>query len=226
MNQNNSYTVPSYPQLNQEKSNNYSELNQKLIPNKNNLNVNQSKHLLFYSTFCNNCKELMEFIKKKNCMEKVELICIDYRFIKDNIIYIKLENNQTMPLPPMINRVPTLCILPNHEILEGKKIQNYFNPISENIVQEREKIDLEPNPFSLEKETIGNYGVSSDNFSFWDMQSNDLTASGSGGERQMYNYSSVIKNNTEEIYTPQEEASTDKINMTLEELQEKRKNDI
>ena len=58
------------------------------------------------------------------------------------------------------------------------------------------------------------------------MKSNDLTASGSGGERQMYNYSSVIQNNTEEIYTPQEEASTDKITMTLEELQEKRKNDI
>ena len=71
MNQNNSYTVPSYPQLNQEKSNNYSELNQKLIPNKNNLNVNQSKHLLFYSTFCNNCKELMEFIKKNNFMKKL-----------------------------------------------------------------------------------------------------------------------------------------------------------
>ena len=42
-----------------------------------------------------------------------------------------------MPLPPMVNCVPTLCLLPNFEVLTGNKIINYFNPINENIQQER-----------------------------------------------------------------------------------------
>ena len=95
-------------------------------------------------------------------VNNLELINIDYRFIKDNITYLKLPNNQSFPLPPMINCVPTLCLMPNYEILSGSKIVNYFKPIHENINQERETINMEPNPYCLEKETIGSYGVSSD----------------------------------------------------------------
>ena len=47
-----------------------------------------------------------------------------------------------MPLPPMINSVPTLCILPNHEILKGKQILEYYTPISKNI----EVAKSDPNP--------------------------------------------------------------------------------
>ena len=87
------------------------------------------------------------------------MICIDYRFVKDNITYVKLPNNQNMPL-----HLCELCayavFVPNFEVLTGNKIINYFNPINENIQQEK-RYDMQPNPFSLEKETIGSYGVSS-----------------------------------------------------------------
>ena len=232
MNQNNSYTVPTYPQLNNKNNENndnnehYYQLNKNLIPNKTNLNVKENKHLLFFSSLCNYSKELIEIMKKNDFIEKVDLICIDQRFIKDNITYISLVNNQIMPLPPMINSVPTLCILPNYEILKGpKQIQNYFKPITENITEERNQINLEPNPFSLENETIGSFGVSSDNFSFWDTNNDELSASGNGGERQMYNYSS-INNKSSEIYTPQEETNNTKLNISLEQLEQQRKNDI
>ena len=147
--------------------------------------------------------------------------------MKENITYIKLPNNQSFPLPPMINCVPTLCLMPNHEVLTGSKIMGYFNPISENITDERERVSLEPNPYCLEKETIGNYGVSSDSFSFYDTPADDLSASGNGGTRQMYNYSSInTSNNTESIYTPQDEGKEQKINMSLEQLQQRRMNEI
>lgn len=230
MNQNSSYIVPSYPQLKEKnhenKNKEYSDLNENLVPSKKNMNVNEIKHLLFYSTFCKYSSELLEHMKKNNFLEKIDLICIDSRFINDNITYISLPNNQSMPLPPMINSVPTLCILPNHEILTGKKILNYFQPISKNIQDERNKINLEPNPFSLDKETIGSYGVSSDNFSFWDCQTEELSACGDGGERQMYNYSSIQNEKDSQIYTPSEEIKEKKQNMSLEQLQEKRNNEI
>ena len=41
-------------------------------------------------------------------------------------------------------------------------------------------------PFSLDRETIGSYGVSSDSFSFYDSNHEELSASGNGGTRQMY----------------------------------------
>ena len=149
MQQKSSYVVPSYPQLNNNSSKQIP--NKELIPNKTNLNNEEIKHLLFFSHYCNHSKKLLNELNKKSLLEKVDLICIDNRVVKDNITYIILSNQQNMPLPPMINSVPTLCILPNHEILTGKKILNYFQPISKNIQDERNKINLEPNPFSLDK---------------------------------------------------------------------------
>ena len=33
-----------------------------------------------------------------------------------------------MPLPPMINRVPSMLIVPNYEVLVGDQILEYINP--------------------------------------------------------------------------------------------------
>ena len=68
-------------------------------------------------------------------------------------------------------------------------------------------------------------GVSSDRFSFIDSSSEDLSAKGNAGTRQMYNYTSF---NGEDlpIITPMEKDKQPKINMNLEQLQEKRKNEL
>jgi hypothetical protein len=114
MNQNNSYVVPNYPQL----TNNI-EQNQQMMPNKQNLNTQEQKHLLFFSNYCNHCKNLLSELEKKTVIQNIQLICIDNRQIIDNIIYINLQNGSKMPLPPMINSVPSLCLVPNYEILTG-----------------------------------------------------------------------------------------------------------
>ena len=224
MQQSSSYVVPSYPQL-EEKQINEPNQNLEQVPNKGNLNKNtNTKHLLFFSNFCQHSKELLDFLNKTNHINKVELICIDNRYVKDNITYIVLSNNQNMPLPPMIHSVPTMCILPNHEILKGTQIVHYFQPISKTIEDEKQKINVEPNPFSMQNETAGSYGVSSDNYSFWDMNDEELSASGSGGTKQMYNYVSIQNNNNEQIYTPTEDTKTKSIN--LEKIQQQRQNEI
>ena len=225
MQQNTSYVVPSYPQLNQKKQNQQMNPNQQMIPNKSNLNNTNTKHLLFFSQYCNHSKSLLNELNTKNVLNKVELICIDNRFIKDNITYIVLPNQQNMPLPPMIQSVPTLCILPNHEILKGMQILHYFVPISKSLDEERSNINLEPNPFSIQKETTGSFGVSSDSFSFWDSGHEELSASGNGGTKQMYDYVSVSNKNDEQIYTPQEQIET-KQNMSIDALQQQRMNEI
>ena len=230
MNQNSSYVVPNYPKINDPNKdmNQPSHMpNQQMIPNKNNLNKETTKHLLFFSNYCNHSKELLGKLNKNNILQSLDIICIDNRFVKNNITYITLTSNQNMPLPPMINSVPTLCILPNHEILKGKQIIEYFNPVSKNIQEEREKINLEPDAFSLCNETTHGYGVSSDSFSFWDTNPEDLSASGNGGMRQMYNHVSIHQDNeTGSIYTPNEEIKENKMKMTLEQLQQQRQNEI
>ena len=55
MQQNSSYVVPSYPQLNNNSSKQIP--NKELIPNKTNLNNEEIKHLLFFSHYCNHSKK-------------------------------------------------------------------------------------------------------------------------------------------------------------------------
>ena len=225
MNQNSSYVVPNYPQLNEKKADNDKPNQQMMIPNKKNLNVQESKHLLFFSNYCNHCKTLLGELQKKSVLQNIQLICIDNREIKENVVYVYLPDHTKMPLPPMINTVPSLCLLPNYEILKGMDIYNFYVPLTKSIKEERSKIEGEPNPFALGLETSGSYGVSSDNYSFWDSNHEDLSASGNGGTRQMYNYVS-IDDNTEPIQTIQEEEKPSKISMSLEQLQQQRNAEI
>tara|TARA_Y100000992_G_C21124477_1_gene423513 strand:- start:117 stop:734 length:618 start_codon:yes stop_codon:yes gene_type:complete len=197
------------------------------LSTKKNLNVKENKNMLFFSNFCIHSKELLGNLKKKNHLDSVQLISVDNRYIKDNITMIQLNETQTMSLPPMITCVPTLCMLPNYEILQGSKIMDYFAPLSENIGEARKEIHSEPNAFSLESETNGSFGVSSDNFSFWDTSTDELSAQGNAGIMQMYTYASVNNQGSgNEIQTPAEEASENKLTMNLEQLQQKRINEI
>jgi hypothetical protein len=202
--------------------------NMNIVPNKQNLNKTNVKHLLFFSDLCNHSKETLAILKQKNLLDKVQLVCIDNRYIENNITHIYLDPQQTMPLPPMITCVPTLCIMPNYEILKGGQILDYFAPMSKSIEDERKHLNTEPNSFSLGSETNGSFGVSSDSFSFWDTNSDDLTAQGNGGTRQMYTYSPIetANNHVEQIYTPTEDASEQNEPLTMDKIQQQRNNEL
>ena len=202
--------------------------NMNMMPNKQNLNKKNTKHLLFFSELCKHSQELIGTMKQKNLLDKVQLVCIDNRYIENNVTYIYLNPSQTMPLPPMITCVPTLCIMPNYEILKGGQIMDYFAPMSKNIEDEREQLNMEPNAFSLDSETNGSFGVSSDSFSFWDTNSDDLSAQGNGGIRQMYTYASIESTNShsEQIYTPAEQADDKPAPVSLDQIQQQRNNEL
>tara|TARA_Y100000389_G_scaffold203265_1_gene251152 strand:+ start:32192 stop:32800 length:609 start_codon:yes stop_codon:yes gene_type:complete len=198
--------------------------NTNIFPDKN-LNSAQVKHLLFYSEYCTHSKELLSKLKQKNLLDKMVLINIDNRYVKNNLTYLIIDNKETMPLPPMITCVPTMCITPAYEILQGEKILEYFLPIVNNIEDEKTMINIEPNSYSLDNETIGQFGVSSDNYSYWDTDPDDLSAKGNGGLKQMYNYAS-INNNDAEIYTPPDLENANKSSLNLDEIQQQRNNEL
>ena len=67
--------------------------------------------------------------------------------------------------------------------------------------------------------------MASDAFSFWDQSSDDLSAKGNGGMRQLYNYATVDSNMR--IEAPKEDYMPDKIGtVSLENLQQKRNSEI
>ena len=81
---------------------------------------------------------------------------------------------------------------------------------------------MEPMAFSLGS---GGFGVASDNYSFLDQSSDDLSAKGNGGLRQQHHYSSINDNNM--IETPPDNYQPDKIGkISMEQLQAQRQSEL
>ena len=182
--------------------------------------------ILYYSNYCDNCKILIQNISSSSVKDDMHFICIDKRNQKNGITYIELENGQDIMLPPTVNKVPALLLLnKNHEVLFGNDIMKYLEPkqiVEQNIATSN---NGEPSAFSL---ACGNscFGVASDNYSYLDQNSDDMSAKGSGGLRQQHHYS-VLDTTYESINTPQDTYEPNKIkDVTIEQLQNQRNNDF
>ena len=163
--------------------------------------------ILYYSNFCENSKNLIGNISKSSVKNDIHFICIDKRINKNNNTYIILENNQEIILPNNVTAVPALLLLnQNYKVLFGEEIIKYLNPIQENQKNIASNYNGEPSAFSINNNISG---IISDNFSFLDQNSDDLSAKGNGGLRQIYNY--VTLDNNEKIYTPEEDYIPDKV---------------
>ena len=182
-----------------------------------------SKPELYFSKYCKYSAKIIDEINKSGVSNKFIFISIDKRFIKNNLTFILNPDGSSFPLPPMINRVPVLLLKPNHEILSGNQILDYIKPQANTIQEEKTMLNQEPNPFCLNMDMSNGFGVTSDNFSFLDTTPDDLTAKGNGGIRQMYNYATLDYN--QNIKTPIENDKSVKLNMTLEQIEQKRKMD-
>jgi hypothetical protein len=148
-----------------------------------------SKNELYYSKHCGKCSKLLEQLNKLGLHTEFNYVCIDNRKTHNNIVYIITPNGSSFPLPPMINRVPTLLTKPGNQILVGEEqILVYIKPKAKNINEERTMLFNEPSPFSMTIDNGNSYGVNSDRFSFLDT---DLSAQGEGGTDQMYNYATI-----------------------------------
>jgi hypothetical protein len=112
-----------------------------------------------------------------------------------------------------------------HQVLYGDQILAHLQPRDTAINMVATNNNGEPSPFSLNDDCIGGYGVASDSFSYWDQSSDDLSAKGNGGMRQLYNYATI--DSDIRIDAPKEDYTPDKIgSVSLENLQQKRNTDI
>jgi len=157
----------------------------------------------------------------------MHFVCIDKRIKRENgSIYIILENGQEILLPPTVNKVPALLLLNRgHKVLFGNDINKYIEPVNVVSQQAATKNNGEPLAFSLSGSGYGGGGVVSDNYSFLDQESSELSAKGNGGLRQLHHYATIHDNDC--IETPPDTYAADTIgSVSMEQLQQKRNNDI
>jgi hypothetical protein len=175
--------------------------------------------ILYYSNFCEHSKKLLQVLSKTQISKDIHFICIDKRVNEGGKIYVILENQQKLLLPENVAKVPALLLLTNNQILYGEHIYNNLKSKQEVVTQKVTQNNMEPMAFSLGN-SGGFSGVTSDQYSFLDMEPESMTAKGDGGMRQMHNY--VHLNHIDSINTPAKDESKPGNNMTIEQLQKQR----
>jgi hypothetical protein len=183
--------------------------------------------VLYYSKFCEHSKKLVNALGRSTVKNDIHFICIDNRINKNGSVYVIIENGQELLLPPTITKVPALLLLKdNHKVLFEEDIYKYLEPQQQQIQMKATNNNIEPLACSLGNDVGGSgFGVVSDNYSFLDMSSEDLSAKGAGGVRQLYNYATVSQE--DKIYTPEDDYSPDKVaEGSMDKFQNDRDQDI
>ncbi len=183
--------------------------------------------ILYYSNFCEHSKKLLQSLSKTQVSKEIHFICIDKRERDQNgKINIILENGQKIVMPENVTKVPALLLLnQGYQVLYGDNIYNYMKPKQETVTRQATNNNMEPMAFSLGG---GGFGIVSDNYSFLDMDSEELNTKGNGGMRQMHNY--VPLNHSDIITTPKDDFDykKDKLSgdLTIEKLQKQREQEL
>ena len=165
--------------------------------------------VLYYSNVCPHCKNLLSSLSRSSVKDDVHFLSIDKRKRKGDEVYIVLENGSEILLPKNITKVPSIMLLNrNNKVLEGEDVQKHFDLMidAKKPIQNR-TVENDPLSFSM-NDVMGS--VHSDNFSFLDMSSEELSAKGTGGTRLMYNYSSLEPD--QRIETPVDDYVPNKVN--------------
>jgi|688.fasta_scaffold541007_2 hypothetical protein len=184
--------------------------------------------ILYYSNFCEHSKKLLQIISKAGAAQEIHFICIDKRVKEQNKTFIVLENGQKIVMPENVNRVPALLLLnKGYEVLYGESILQHLKPKQEIAVKKATENNLEPMAFAFGGGGFGS--VTSDQYSFLDMDSDSLAAKGNGGVRQMHNY--VDLNYVDSFNTPADDhdyKGSNKLSseLTVEKLQSQRDQDL
>lgn len=157
--------------------------------------------ILYYSNYCNHSKALLQQLSKSDVAKEIHFICIDNR-VKDQSgkTLIVLQNGEKIVMPPNVTKVPALLLLKeNYRVIYGEDITRHLKPRQVETVKQATFNNMEPMAFAF-----GGFSqtVASDNYSFLDMDSEDLKASGNGGLRQMHGYATINGDFT--IPTPDE----------------------
>ena len=183
--------------------------------------------IIYYSNHCDKSKAVLTTLSKSRLQDDIHFLCIDKRVRSGPASWhIVTESGEKVLLPPQVNRVPALLLLnKGHQVLYGDQILQHFQPKNTALNESATNNNGEPNAFSLGRESMGGYGVASDNFSFLDQSADELSAKGNGGMRQLYNYATI--DIIDKIETPPDNYSPDKVgSVSLEQLQKQRNLEI
>ena len=180
--------------------------------------------VFYYSNYCESSKKILAQVSKSQVKEDIHFICVDKRVTRDGVINIILENQEVI-LPPTVTKVPALLLLDRgYEVLFGNQILQHLQPINEEINNQSTQFNGEPHAFSLTDSICNVFGVASDNYSFLDQSSEDLSAKGSGGMRQQHHYAAI--QHVDKIETPPDNYEPDTIKgVSMESLQKQRELD-
>ena len=179
---------------------------------------------LYYSNYCDHCKELLMKVSRTKTSNDIHFICIDNRSKQsDGSTHIILENGQHLLLPPNVTKVPSILLLHHgNRVMDGlKEIYDYLNPSEVEVNETATLQNGEPLAFSTSE--MGS--TLSDNYSYLDMSSEDLAAKGNGGLRMMHNYTTISDNQV--IATPPDDYEPNKVgDVDMSKLEAERNQEI
>lgn len=185
--------------------------------------------ILYYSNYCKHSQKLLQTLAKVNMTDKINFVCIDKRTKdpKTNQSYVVLENGGKVILPPNIHNVPSLLLIKQkYKILLGDDILKHLHPQMKKEADRSVNYVGEPQGYFLGV-SAGGTNIMSEQYTYYNLSPEELSAKGRGGRRQMYNYVSV-NDDLQFIPTPPDTYRPDKIStdVTLENLQQKRLDEI
>ena len=185
--------------------------------------------ILYYSNYCPHSQKVLQTLVKGNLSDKLSFICIDKRELdkRTNQTYILLENGGKVILPPNIQSVPVLLLVKdNFRILHGDEIVKFFHKDIKKRSNVATNFNGEPVSFQLTPSSGGS-NIVSEQYTMYNLTPDELSAKGTGGNRQMYNYVSV-ENNLNLIQTPDDTYKPDKVSngVTVDSIQQKRMDEI
>ena len=108
--------------------------------------------VLYYSNYCDKCKNIIRTLGNSEIKNEIHFVCIDKRFRdeKNGATYVILENQQRIILPPQIQRVPALLLLrEGNKVLFGNEINDKLAPKNELKNAQATGFNGEPSAFSL-----------------------------------------------------------------------------
>lgn len=187
--------------------------------------------ILYYSNYCKHSKKILEFLVKGGLVDSLSCICIDKRARdpKTNQIVITLENGKQALMPPNVKSVPALLLVnANYKLVLGSDIVKHYEPNIKEKLASANFGNGEPLGYAINVASgSGGSNIVSEQFTYYNMTPEELSAKGAGGRRQMYNYVPVGQDGNF-IPTPPDTYRPDKIasGVTIETLQEKRNSDV
>ena len=185
--------------------------------------------ILYYSNFCKHSQNILQFVTKGNLANQLNFICIDKRTRdpKTNQMLIILENGKTVTLPPNVHSVPALLqVKKNYQVILGKDIITHLQPKVKTQSDKATRQNGEPMAYHLAASS-GGVNIVSEQYTMYNLSSDELSAKGVGGNRQMYNYVPATHDQFS-IVTPPDTYQPDKVpeGLTLDELQQKRNSEV